>query len=98
MTQVKALISYKTKVRVLTEPDGTEVEYVEFKKKVTKSDCNLKPCDHPYYNSDLFPIILKRAYDQVLCGRQWAALDDLPDSVHVDTSGFLATVTVAVLV
>lgn len=87
-------IIFKTKVRKLTEPNGSESDYVELKRAVSRSDTDMKPCDHTYYNSDLFPAILNRAYQKAIGGREWVRLRDLPPGVSVDTSKFLAVVRI----
>ncbi len=89
-------IQFKTKVRELEESDGTRSRYIEFKRKLTKSDCTLKPHEHSYYNSDLFPAILNRVYRRIIGEHtEWKRLTDLPEGVSVDTSKFLAIVTIA---
>lgn len=89
-----AAIHFKTKVRSLVEADQTESPYIDLKRCVTRKDCNLKPHQHVYYNSDLFPSMLNRAYRQITQGREWLRLSELPPGVNVDTSGFLAVVTI----
>lgn len=85
-----AIVSYKTKVKTMS--DGRK--YIDYKKLVGRSDCNLKPCDHLYYNSDLFVSMLKRALSIEQQGREWQYLDCIPASVKVDESKFLAVVTI----
>ncbi len=89
-----ATITFKTKVRKIDEGDGTTSEYIDYKRDVSRRDCDLKPHQHTYYNSDLFPGMLRSAYATATNGREWIRLKDLPSCVTVDTSKFLATVTV----
>jgi len=88
---VKALITYKTKVRKM---DGKP--YIDYKVNVTKHDCNLRPHQHYYYNCDLFNGMLKHAVIQAQQKRTWQYLDELPEGITVNTSNFLATVTIQI--
>lgn len=90
-----ALITFKTKVRQMHVNDD-KAPYIEYKRKVSRRDCDLKPHQHDYYNSDMFPSMLQRAYDNAIGAREWEYLDRLPETVHIDASGFLAAVTVRV--
>ena len=89
-----AIIQFKTKVRSLVEADRTESPCIDLKRSVTRKDCDLKPHQHAYYNSDLFPSMLNHAYRQITHGREWLRLSQLPPGVTVDASGFLAVVTI----
>jgi hypothetical protein len=55
---------------------------------------------HPKYgayaNSDLFAGMLARIRRDVLNGRAYLRLNELPGNVTVDASGFLACVTIEV--
>ena len=53
---------------------------------------------HQYYNFDGFPAMLKGATKAAIGGKEWSRLSDLPPCVAVDTSGFLATVTISIQV
>jgi hypothetical protein len=90
-----AVITFRAKVRQMIVGDAKRA-YVDYKAKVSRSDCDLKPHQHYYFNSDLFPSMLQRAYETALGGKRWGYLDALPDTVTVDASGFLACVTVRV--
>jgi len=92
MNNVSAIISYKVKVKSMQ--DGRE--YIDYKKTIARTDCNLKPCDHNLYNSDLFRQVLARGHNRAVGNKSWTYLDSLPESVTVDNSSFLATVTVSV--
>ena len=89
-----AQIQFKTKVRKLHEADDTLSDYIELKRAVTRHDCDLKPHQHTYYNCDMFPAMLNRAYKAVTGSKEWIRLNQLPEGVTVDTSKFLAVVTV----
>ena len=87
-------ITYKTKVRKLIESDGSESDIIDYKRELTRRDCNLKPHEHNYYNSDLFPAMLNGVYQNAIERKQWVRLAKLPEGVAVDASGFLAVVTI----
>lgn len=88
-------ITYKTKVKYLDEGEGTRTPYIEYKRVVTRTDCSMKNHEHTYYNSDLFPAMLNRIYNQLIDGKPWCRLNQLPPAITVDTSKFLAVVTIA---
>lgn len=92
--KVPAFATYRVKVRTMIDGDK-ERKYIDFKKKLGKIDCNLKPHQHAYYNSVFFDGMLNQAHRKATGERDWQYLDALPDTVKVDTSGFLATVTVS---
>jgi hypothetical protein len=95
--QVPATVTFKTKVRHMQDGDtGTTFEYIDYKRELSRHDCNLKPHQHDYYNSDLFPSMLKRAYETAIGGRPWVRLSCLPENVTVNSTGFLAIVTVRI--
>lgn len=89
-------IQFKTKAYQVNQGDGTERTAINWKVKLVKTDCNLRPCDHAYYNSDLFTSILNRAYRRMI-GQysEFVYIDALPAGVTVDTTKFLAVVRVA---
>ena len=88
------IITYKTKVRELCDADGSPKPYIDYKRALTRRDCNLRPHEHDYYNSDMFIGMLNRAHKAATGGREWCCLCDLPTGVTVDATGFLATVTI----
>lgn len=96
MKRFPAIIQYKAKVRTIYGADNTPAEYIDYKKALTRRDCNLKPHQHDYYNSDMFVGMLNHAHKAATGGRKWCCLGDLPTCVTVDTAGFLATVTIQV--
>lgn len=86
----KALIvRYKTKVQHM----GDGREYITFKKNLDRRDTPLKPHEHTYYNSDLFPSMLRRAALRVQNNRAWCYVDELPAGITIDNTGFMAVVT-----
>lgn len=98
MKQVEAIISYKIKVKLLGNFDNDQKEeYIVYKKDIGCKDCNLQPHQHDYYNSDLFPGMLKRAHAKATGGRGWCKLSELPEGVTVTKEGFLAKVEVKVM-
>jgi hypothetical protein len=91
MTKV---IQFKTKTYAIMDGD-VERRAFNYKKAVEKKDCNLKPHEHKWYNSDMFTNMLNRTYRSIIGEyRTWSFVDDLPENVSIDTSGFLATVTI----
>jgi hypothetical protein len=93
---IHTLITFKTKARQM-HVNGDKAPHIKYKRKVSRRDCGLKPHQHDYYNSDMFPSMLQqRAYDNAIGAREWEYLDRLPETVHIDASGFLAAVTVRV--
>ena len=94
MEKRTAIIEYRVKVQQFA---GGE-KYVTYKKDIQRRDCNLRAHEHDYYNSDMFPSMLKHAHVAAVNGKEWCRLSALPDAVKVDTGGFLATSRVTVLV
>jgi hypothetical protein len=90
MTKKPATITYRVKVRQMQ--DGRQ--YLDYKKTLSRFDCNLRPCDHDYYNSSIFPALLFTAAWSAQNKRAWSYLDELPACITVDNSSFLATVTI----
>lgn len=91
-------IEFKTKPYKVHECGDNRDEIwlaIDFKKKVTKHDTNLKPHEHKYFNSVLFDQVLNREYRRIIGEyKQWAYLNALPEGVSVDSSKFLAVVTI----
>ena len=94
-----AKITFKAKVQQMHNVDGTVAyEYVPvpvFERK----HCDMPAFRvHPKYgglaNSDLFKNVLAGIRRQALAGKPWIRLNDVPDGVNVDTSKFLAVVTI----
>jgi hypothetical protein len=94
-------IEFKTKVQTMrTVDDAPLYDYVEvpvFKRShVDMAAARNHPKYGGYANSDLFLGMLARIRRDVLSGRAFLRLSELPDNVTVDASGFLARVTVQV--
>ena len=97
-----ATIKFKAKVRDVWDATGTTVDF----RIVDVPDLTRKHCAmdefrrHPKYgsyaNSDLFPAMLRRIKMAITKPGGWIKLDDLPDNVTVDASGFLAIVKIEV--
>lgn len=83
--QMKHFIEFKAKAN-----NGK----IKLKKTVTKSDTNLKPHEHPYFNSDLFNRMLGTEYRRITEGRLYIDIASPPAGVVVDGSGFLSKVRV----
>lgn len=92
-----ATIKFKAKVQAMRNADGSlAYEYLQV------PEFDRKHCDmnafrtHPKYgayaNSDLFKGVLKRIRSDVF-GGGFLKLNAAPETVSVDTSGFLAVVT-----
>jgi hypothetical protein len=97
MKQVDAVVTFKIKIKQMLDGE-TQRDIVDYKLKVSRHDCNLRPCTHDYYNSDLFPSMLQRAYDHAIANRRWQYLDCLPACVTVERGAFFSKVSVAVRV
>ena len=71
-----------------------KIPYIEFKREVRRADCSMRNHEHTYYNSDLFPSMLNRIHKQLTNNKEWCSLTSLPEHVTIDTSKFLAVVTI----
>lgn len=88
-------IVFKTKPYEVKQSDGTKRLAIDWKKKLQRTDCTLRAHEHPYYNSDLFVLMLNRAYRAIIGHyASWCYLNELPEGVTVDTSKFMAVVTI----
>ena len=84
-------ITFKTKVI----EDSHGKKYIMCKKTLTRHNCNLKPHEHRLYNSQLFAPCLNSIYRKAIGEyTKCICLDELPPCVTVNTSKFLAVVTV----
>lgn len=98
MKKVETTISYKTKIKLIGNfHNDQKEEYITYKKDISRKDCPLKPSDHDWYNSDMFPSFLKRAHSEATKNREWCLLSELPENVTVEKNGFLSTVKVKVI-
>lgn len=98
-----ATISFRAKVQKVYNLDDT-VAYERVQvPKLARSHCDMEAFRRhskygPYANSDLFANILVKIRRERLTGPygDHVRLDKLPEGVQVDTSGFLAVVSVDV--
>jgi len=94
-----ATIQFKGKVKTIYYTYQANRDYIQI------PALNSKHCEmnafrvHPKYgsyaNSQLFPGILARL-SKTIFGGKYLYLDQIPEGVTVDTSGFLAVVTITV--
>lgn len=97
-----AKITYKTKLRDVWNADMTQVEFrIVDVPELKRSHCDMNAFRQhrkygSYANSDLFPAMLRRIKMEITKPGGWMKLEELPENVTVDTSGFLATVTIEV--
>lgn len=97
-----ATITFKAKAVEFKNCDGTGQHLRVQVPTLTRKHCDIEAFRrHPRYgawaNSDLFPGMLKKIRDQVVAGHgDWIRLDNPPPGVGVDTSGFLAKITIEV--
>lgn len=93
-------ITFRAKIETIYNMDDT-VAYQRVKvPKLAARHCDMAAfrADQkfgPYANSDLFPSVLARAV-KALGVKDYIRLDAIPGGVSVDTSGFLAQVTISV--
>ena len=91
------MITFKAKVETMYNPDDTVAYQFIRVPQFARKHCDMNAFrKHPKYgsfaNSDMFPNILKRIRKDIL--GETIHLDDIPEAVIVDTSGFLAKVTI----
>jgi hypothetical protein len=94
-------IEFKAKVQTMHDMDDTPLyDYVavpEFKRSHVDMNAARQHAKYgSYANSDLFPGMLARIRKDLLNGRAFLRLSDLPPNVTIDTSGFLARVSIEV--
>ena len=91
------MIKFKAKIRTIRWADGGDIAYECIDvPKLSARHCDMaafraNPKYSAYANSDLFGSVLSNIRDRL--GRR-VRLDSVPDGVSVDTSGFLAEVTI----
>jgi hypothetical protein len=95
-----ATIQFKAKVESRLNSDGSAIRQVKIP-KFNSSHCNkaefrLHPKYGAYANSDLFSGILARIRKDKFGGKNYINLDQIPQDVLIDESGFLAIVTITV--
>ena len=94
-----ATVTFKAKPQEVWETDLSEVAYRFVKVPVfTRSHCDMAAFrNHAKFgglaNSDLFPNLLKRIRADRFKGRDYFRLDQIPEGVTVDLSGYLAVIT-----
>ena len=104
---MNADITFSAKVQECQNVDGTLAYRFVQVPELTRKHCDMAAFrKHPKYgayaNSDLFPAMLSRIRKPLLStfdyrtGSGGMRLDQLPENVAVDTSGFLAKVTIKV--
>ena len=92
-----ATIKFKSKPVPITTPQG---DYMAVRvPTIKRHHCDMAAFrKHPKYgsyaNSDLFPAMLKRVAEDRL--GNYVPVDNPPPDVHVDTTGYLAVVTLDV--
>ena len=94
-----AKISFKAKIHTVYTVDDAVAYHCIKVPELTRKHCDMDAFRrHPKYgsyaNSDLFPGMLRRIRKDKL--GDIIRLDKVPDGVTVDTSGFLAVVSVSV--
>lgn len=95
-----ATITFKAKCRAVYNMDDTVAFHIIDVPKLTRAHCDMPAFrKHPKYsglvNSDLFPNVLSHIKRDV-APHGWIKLEAPPASVQIDTSGFLAVVTIEV--
>lgn len=96
-----AKIQFKAKVQTVHFSDTSRnYEYLRVP-ELDRKHCDMRAFrSHPKYrgyaNSDLFKGMLKRIRKEVFAGSDILKLSAIPAQVTVDTSGFLAIVTIEV--
>lgn len=94
-------ITFKAKVRTIYNMDNTPAWQEIPVPTLTRSHTDMAAWrKHPKFggwaNSDMFPAILNRQAREVIGRQTTIRLDNIPAGVTVDTSGFLAVVTIEV--
>lgn len=95
-----ARIQFKAKPRAVWNATGETIEFhIIDVPTLTRKHCDMNAFrSHPKYgayaNSDLFPAMLLRLKTSITKPGGWLRVDQLPANVTIDTSGFLATVTI----
>ena len=94
-----ATITFRGKVETPQFIDGTPAPSRIKVPELTRRHCDMDafrahPKFRAYANSDMFPSMLARIRRERL--GEYLRLDQVPDGVHVDCSGFLAVVSIDV--
>lgn len=93
-----ATATFKAKVETVYYTDETLAYQIVKVPKIKRSHCDMAafrshPKFGPYANSDLFDNLLSRQRRTLGIG-EYIRLDRVPEKVTIDTSGFLASVTI----
>lgn len=98
-----ATITFRQKPEAIVNMDGTHAyDRVRIPVKIERRHCDMHafrmhPKIGPYANSDFFPSVLARSLKEIgLEAGGYIRLDRVPAGVSVDTSGFLAKVTIEI--
>lgn len=98
--EMNATIEFKAKVKRTHYSDGSGYDYVQIP-EFDRKHCDMNAFrSHPKYgsyaNSDLFKGMLRRIRTERFGNSLLLKLNEIPDGVQVNTSGFLAVVTISV--
>lgn len=93
-----ARIEFKSKARAVYNVDETLAYHVVMVPQFQRRHCDMAAFRrHPKFgglaNSDLFPNVLARIKRDVFQGRDHFRLDQVPEGVTVDATGFLLSVS-----
>jgi hypothetical protein len=94
-------IEFKAKLQTMFSVDDTPLYQYVVVPEIKRTHVDMAAArQHPkfggYANSDMFPGMLARIRRDILGGDAWLRLDRLPPNVEIDTTGFLAKVSVDV--
>ena len=92
-----ATIKFKAKLHQVWNADGTPAYQIINVPTFARSHCDMTAFrKHPKFgglaNSNLFPNVLARIRRDVFKGRNYFRMDNIPEGVSVDLSGFLAVI------
>jgi hypothetical protein len=93
-------IKIKSKVKTMQYVDGTlAYQYINVP-TLTRAHCDMpafrdSKAYGSYANSDLFPSMLA-GIKKTVAPKGYIRLDDIPTNVSIDSTGFLATLTISV--
>lgn len=94
-------IAFKAKIKYIDNPNNSSSKAYIAVPTFTANHCNMGAFRQSkrfgaYANSNLFPAVLARLRGDLFGVRMIIKLSDLPNCVTVDTSKFLAVVTITV--
>jgi hypothetical protein len=101
MSQIIPTITFKAKVETVYNMDDTVAWQFVKVPKIARRHCDMNAFRaHPkfgaYANSDLFDNLIRRQLTLANVGSE-IRLDRIPDAAKVDTSGYLAEVTISLV-